>query len=282
MANRIPITVRLDSFEGPLDLLLYLIQSHELDISKVSISKITDQFVAYVRLMQELNFDTASEFLVMAAILLHMKSKALLPQEQKLDANGQLLENELTPEDLLRQLLEHQKFLAAGQLLSERPKLGEEVFTRPNKRPPTERVWKEMNITSIALNYQNILIRARKRTQVLKKETVSLTDKIIEFRHRLRLGEMTEFSKLLSATPDRTEVVVTFLASLELARLKKARVHQEKAFSEIYLELLQSLQNLDIQLLNGFDQPGAKPAVEPSILHAVETAISSPTQEAQV
>src|ERR1700744_6016802 len=89
MSNRVPITIRLETFEGPLDLLLYLIQSHELDISKVSIGKITDQYLAYVRLMQELNFDTASEFLVLAATLLHWKSRALLPQEDKANAQGQ-------------------------------------------------------------------------------------------------------------------------------------------------------------------------------------------------
>src|SRR5437016_12241554 len=90
MANRVPITVRLESFEGPLDLLLYLIQSNELDISKVSIGRITDQYLAYVRLIQELNFDTASEFLVMAATLLHWKSRALLPQEDKQDVQSLL------------------------------------------------------------------------------------------------------------------------------------------------------------------------------------------------
>src|SRR3954467_807035 len=118
MASRLPITVRLESFEGPLDLLLYLIQSHELDISKISISKITDQYLAYVRLMQELNFDAASEFLVMAATLLHWKSRALLPQDLKTDATGNLLEEgAFSQEDLVRQLLEHQRFLAAGENL---------------------------------------------------------------------------------------------------------------------------------------------------------------------
>ena len=82
VSQRLPITVRLESFEGPLDLLLYLIQSHELDISRISITQITDQYLAYVQLLQELNFDTASEFLVMAATLLHWKSKAVLPQEK--------------------------------------------------------------------------------------------------------------------------------------------------------------------------------------------------------
>src|SRR6478672_9895268 len=114
MASRLPITVRLESFEGPLDLLLYLIQSHELDISKISISKITDQYLAYVRLMQELNFDTASEFLVMAATLLHWKSRALLPQEDKTEGQGLSDENApLSQEELVRQLLEHQRFLEA-------------------------------------------------------------------------------------------------------------------------------------------------------------------------
>src|SRR3989337_2031266 len=114
MGSRVPITVRLESFEGPLDLLLYLIQSHELDISRVSISKITDQYLAYVQLIEEINFDAASEFLVMAATLLHWKSRALLPKEEKLDAQGQpLVDEAASQEDLIRQLLEHQRFLEA-------------------------------------------------------------------------------------------------------------------------------------------------------------------------
>src|ERR1700677_2406091 len=114
--SRTPITVRLESFEGPLDLLLYLIQSHELEIARISISKITDQYLAYVRLMQELNFDTASEFLVMAATLLHWKSRALLPKDEKIDGQGQGSETDsFSQDDLILQLLEHQRFLAAGQ-----------------------------------------------------------------------------------------------------------------------------------------------------------------------
>src|SRR3989338_4171989 len=107
LANRVPITIRLESFEGPLDLLLYLIQSHELDVSKISLTQITDQYLAYVKLMQELNFDIASEFLVMAATLIYWKSKALLPQEDKGESAGLTTEDgELTQEDLIRQLLE--------------------------------------------------------------------------------------------------------------------------------------------------------------------------------
>jgi segregation and condensation protein A len=253
MSHRLPITVRLDHFEGPLDLLLYLIQSHELDISKVSISHITDQYLGYVRLMQELNFDIASEFLVMAATLLLWKSKSLLPQEEKSEAGTDTEDGELSPQDLIRQLLEHQRFLAAGQDIAQLPRLHEDVFTRANKRPPIEKVWKEMDISSLALGYQDMLVKARKRKQVLRKETVSLADKIAEFADRLEVGRMTELTKLLSPLAERPEVVVTFLATLELSRLKRMRVHQEQTYGPILLELLESLKNFNAELASGFD-----------------------------
>ncbi len=263
MASRLPITVRLVSFEGPLDLLLYLIQSHELDISRISISRITDQYLAYVRLMQELNFDTASEFLVMAATLLHWKSKAVLPQEEKQDQAGAGAEDGLlSQEDLIRQLLEHQRFKQAGQDLAQLPMLGEDIFTRPNRRPPVEKVWKEMNLTDLTLAYQDMLVRQRKRTQVLRKETVSLSTKILEFRDKLQVGKLSEFRALLSEVPSKPEIVAAFLATLELSRLKKMRVHQELAYSPIWIELLESLKNFDATMATGFDNPDAPPKTE--------------------
>lgn len=258
MAHRVPITVRLDSFEGPLDLLLYLIQSHEMDINRVSISSLTDQFVAYVRLMQELNFDTASEFLVMAATLLHWKSKALLPQENKAGELNADEELGMTQEELIRQLLEHQRFLAAGKDLSQLPLLGDDVFTRPNRRPPVEKIWKEMDISSLALSYQDTLAKARKRTTILKKETVSITDKIMEFSDRLKVGMPTDLKEVLSPLAGNPEVVVTFLASLELSRLRKMRLHQEGTYQAILLELLETLRGFDFNLARGFDNPIAQ------------------------
>jgi segregation and condensation protein A len=254
MAQRVPITVRVESFEGPLDLLLYLIQSHELDISKVSIGKITDQYLAYVRLIQELNFDAASEFLVMAATLLHWKSRALLPQEPKVDASGNPVTDDVfSQEDLVRQLLEHQRFLEAGENMAQLPHLGLDVFTRANSKPPIERIWKDMNITDLAMSYQEMLIRARKRTQVLKKETVSINDKIMEFVGILPLHQMVELRTLLSEFPSRPEIVATFLATLELGRLKKMKLYQEGTYATIYVELLETLVDFDVKLASGFD-----------------------------
>lgn len=282
MAHRVPITVRLESFEGPLDLLLYLIQSHELDINRISIGRITDQYLAYVRLMQELNFDIASEFLVMAATLLHWKSKSLLPQEKDSDGNAVSgLDAEMSQEDLIRQLLEHQRFLAAGEDLAQLPRLGEDVFARPNKRPPIEKVWKEMDLTDLSLAYQDMLVRARKRTTILKKETISLTEKIMEFGSRLSIGKPMELTKLLSMNPSRPEIVVTFLASLELSRLKKMRLHQEKTYAEIYLELLETLQSFDLSLASGFDATGAILHVNESAARAAEEAKAQAEARAQ-
>lgn len=261
MPNRVPITIRLDSFEGPLDLLLYLIQSHELDVNRISIGKITDQYLEYVLLMQELNFDVASEFLVMAATLLHWKSKAILPQEKDADAAGSGAEDDLmTQEELIRQLLEHQRFRAAGEELAQLPRLGEDVFSRPNVRPPVEKIWKQMDVSTLSMSFQDTLIRARKRTQVLRKETVSLTDKMIEFVDRMGVGEIKALHSFLSLEPTRGEWVVTFLAALEFSRLKKMRLHQQATYDPVYMELIEAVKDFDLNLAQGFEPE--KPAAE--------------------
>jgi segregation and condensation protein A len=272
-SHRLPITIRLESFEGPLDLLLYLIQSHELDISTVSIGKITDQYLAYVLLMQELNFDIASDFLVMAATLLHWKSKALLPQEKDPNAaNAGDEDAPLSQEELIRQLQMLERFRRAGEDLAELPKLGEDVFTRPNRKPPVEKVWREMDITQLALCYQDTLVRARKRSTILKKETVSLTDKIRDFKSRLPIGKLTELARLMAESPEKNEVVVTFLASLELGRLKKLRLHQNETYAPIYLELLESLENFDERMASGFDSITQAVQVELGLADAAAAA----------
>ncbi len=264
ISHRVPITVRLESFEGPLDLLLYLIQSNELDITKVSIGQITDQYLAYVRLMQELNFDTASDFLVMAATLLHWKSRSLLPQEDKAAAQA-LLDGEspLSQEDLVKQLIEHQRYQRAGEDLIQLPYLGIDVFSRANSKPPVEKIWREMNITDLAIAYQEMLVRQRKRSHILKKETVSIADKIKEFAEILQPHQRVEFSQLLSNDPNRSEIVATFLAALELSRLKKMKIYQEEVYSLIYLELLETLKDFDLMMASGFSYDSPLPPALP-------------------
>jgi len=253
-SSRTGITIRLEQFEGPLDLMLYLIQSQELDVSQLSISKITDQYLNTILLMQELDFDIASEFLVMAATLILWKSRALMPKD---DEDQKLLEETAMPlsqEDLVRQLLERQRYLEMAAHLSQRPLLNDEIFTRPNKRPPVEKIWKEMNVTQIATTYQDLLIREQRRKRVvLKKETVSLAEKLKEFGQRLKPNQLTDLTTLISDRAIRGEWVVAFLASLELSRLKKLKIHQAQVFDPIFVELLEEMLDFDVSQAQGFE-----------------------------
>ncbi|MBI4925874.1 MAG: segregation/condensation protein A [Bdellovibrio sp.] len=257
---RTPLSVHLENFEGPLDLLLYLIQSHEMDISKISISKITDQYLEYIKLMQTLNFDIASEFLVMAATLIHWKSKALLPEDATATAQDVANEDEdlLTQENLIRQLLELQKFQKAGEELATLPLLGEDVFTRHASKLPVEKIWKEINLTELALSYQDTFLRSRKKIQILKKETVSLTQKIMQFSEKLEVGKWFELQNLIQDMTSRPETVVTFLAALELSRLKKIKLHQQKIYEVIYLELMENIKYFDLAQASGFEPESIK------------------------
>lgn len=201
--------------------------------------------------MQELNFDIASEFLIMAVTLLYWKSRSLLPHEETKETTEQEENIALSQELLILQLLEHQRFLHAGQSLQKFPLLGQDVFTHAQEAPPAQRIWGDMDRTSLALAYQQTLLLSRKRTQILQKETVSLSDKILEMSDRLIIHQLTGLRSLLSPHFTRGEIVVTFLASLELSRLYKMRLHQEKCYSEIYLELLESIKDLNSEWLKG-------------------------------
>lgn len=246
------LKIRTDQFEGPLDLLLFLIQKNELDISAISIHKITDQYVQYIELMRELNFDVASEFLIMAATLIHLKSKRLLPDDgmESTAEEGDLPTSE---EELIRRLKEHKAFQEAGRKLVDLPILGRDVFARPNVPPPEKQtVWKECDLTTLTLAFQDVLRRSRKRSKVIIREPTSIPERIAQLAKILKVGEMTEFASVLSSEPDRTEIIVTFIALLEIARLKKLKVFQNEAFGSIYLTLTDHLDELDPTLITGF------------------------------
>lgn len=246
------LKIRTDQFEGPLDLLLFLIQKNEMDISAISLHRITDQYVQYIEMMRELNFDVASEFLVMAATLILLKSKRLLPgeEEQGATATGDAPTSE---EELIRRLVEYKKFQEAGRRLSALPQLGRDVFPRPGVVPPEKQtVWRELDITGLTLVFQDVLKRSRNRTKVVIRESISLPEKIEQLSRILKVGELTEFSSIMSGEPDRSEIIVTFVALLELARLKKMKLYQNETFGSIYLTLSESLTDIDPALISGF------------------------------
>jgi chromatin segregation and condensation protein Rec8/ScpA/Scc1 (kleisin family) len=166
--------------------------------------------------------------------------------------------------------------LAAAAEMAQRPFLDDDVFARPTKRPPVEKIWKEMNVTQLATTLQDLLIRERRRAHiVMKKETVSLATKIQEFARRLQPHQLTALETLVADVKTRGEWVVAFLASLELSRLKKLRIHQQENFAPIYVELLEELLNFDTRQAQGFDYVRTDVAPTPASATPNAPAVSS-------
>jgi segregation and condensation protein A len=239
-------TLKLEPFAGPLDLLLHLIQENALDISVVAISQITDKYLEMLLMMQELDFDMASEFLVMAATLVMLKSRALLPRpEDAVSLEGEADVLSLTQEQLLQRLAFKKAILEKASLLAQRNLLGQDVFERQNPAQLTHKVLKGLHLTELILAYQEVLVRSKRRFTVLRKETVSILDKIRDFKN-FDLGQWLAFETLMVRGRSVSERVATFLAILELCRLKKSVVVQEKTYEAIFVKILEHFEeNLD-------------------------------------
>ena len=222
--------VKLESFEGPLDLLLYLIRKNEVNIYDIPIKLITEQYLGYIELMQELNLDVAGEFLVMAATLIHMKSRTLLPRP---DPTQDDLIEEDPREALVRRLLEHQKYKAAAELLHERETLRSAQFTRPDASVAEAagddyEPELEVDLFSLLAAFKGVLERANRRPHmVLPPEQISIEDRMHQLLARLSETEACGFEELFEdGDGSRAFMIVTFLAMLEVIRLKLIRVFQ--------------------------------------------------------
>src|SRR5919108_6576150 len=229
------IPVKLDNFEGPLDLLLHLIKKHEVNIYDIPIALITSQYLEYIDLMQELNLDVAGEFLVMAATLIHIKSRTLLPRPDPTQEDP----DEDPREALVRRLLEHQKFKAAAELLHERETLRSAQWTRADGpvleiagEAPEPEV--EVDLFSLISAFRAVVERAKARPQVyLPAEQIPIEVRIEQLMERLSETEACGFEDLFQDVQTRAGLVVTFLALLEMIRLKLIRVFQSGALGPI-------------------------------------------------
>jgi len=227
--------VRLVNFEGPLDLLLHLIKRHELSIYDIPITLITTQYIEYIDLMQEMNLDVAGEFLVMAATLIHIKSRMLLPRPDPAQEDPE----EDPREALMRRLLEHQKFKAAAELLHERETLRSAQWTRPDG-PIAEMVGEapepeiEIDLFSLITAFKNVVERSKARPKVyLPGEQIPIEERIEQLMSRLSETEACGFEELFEDIQTRAGLVVTFLALLEMIRLKLIRVFQTNVVGPI-------------------------------------------------
>ncbi len=234
-------TLKLDNFEGPFDLLFHLFEKNQVDIYDIPINAITDQYLDYLYAMQQLDLEVASEFLVMASTLLHIKSKMLLPEkkEQK--------EEELDPrEELVRRLIEYKRYKEFTLELKDFEKKWDTVVFRLPETidlPVREEVL-EIDPQVLRRQYLAILDRNRKKintgakniTKLIEHEKVSLRSKMRDVIKQLLSKMSFRFSDLFSMkTKSKTEVVTGFMAILELAKMKKVKIVQKQQFSDIHV-----------------------------------------------
>jgi len=229
------LEVFLDTFEGPLDLLLYLIKRQNLDILNIPIAVITDQYIEYMDLMKELRLELAAEYLVMAAMLAEIKSRLLLPRPA---AEAQ---DEGDPRaELIRRLLEYERFKQAAQDLDGLPRLERDLFTAQAQLPPghLNRVPPEVDLREVLMALRGVLARADLFTSHrVEKESLSLRERMSQVLERMRGGHFLLFTELFDLTEGRAGVVVTFLALLELIRSAALELVQSEPFAPIHVRL---------------------------------------------
>ena len=230
--------IKLDIFEGPLDLLLYLIKKNEIDIYNIPIALVTEQYLHYLNIIKSLNLDLAGEYLVMAATLIHIKSRMLLPVPE--EPSDEQSEDDPRLE-LIKQLLEYQTFKEAAADLGKRPLLERDVFVwsaplpvEIEKSDTEEEELIEVSIFELIEAFHNLVSRIDKNELLeIDLEKMSITDIINDVMERLTREKNLTFDELIGEKRSRRSVIYTFLAILELIKLKMIKAYQTSAFGVI-------------------------------------------------
>ena len=235
------LNIKLQAFEGPLDLLLHLIEKAEVDIYDIPIAEITDQYLQFINLMDIHDLEVSSEFIVMAATLLEIKSKMLLPKPKK-EENG--TESIDPREELIRKLIEYKKYKDASLQLKEKLGIYDKVFYKPPE--PIENYINDVtSISNVSLDmlyisFRNILLKNESKTRnnfkEIYREVVTVDDKIRLINKLLASKPSFYFDDLFLSCSNRYETIVTFLAVLELIKRRSLLIEQEKSFARILIK----------------------------------------------
>src|SRR5262245_28715149 len=232
--------VKFEVFEGPLDLLLYLIKKEEVDIYEVNLTRLATQFIEYIEVMRMLDLDIAGEFLVMASTLMYIKSRELLPVDQQVAVEGEE-EGEDPRWELIRQLVEYKKFKDAAAQLQVLEDRQENVYPRLPVKPEFAETAAparaEVSLFDLINAVNSILKRINQREDLrdIFEDKWTVSEKLEQLHRMLKENATLKFSTLFASATSRSEVVVTFLALLELMRLKQIVATQLQAFGEIEL-----------------------------------------------
>ncbi len=237
--------MKIDAFEGPLDLLLHLIQKLEIDIYDIPMKEITEQYMSYIHTMQELQLDVASEYLVMAATLLAIKSKMLLPkQDPELLIDDEYQYEEDPREELVERLIEYKKYKEVAKELKDREEERSLMFTRPpidlsqyEKTEITATADLNVSVYDMIAAFQKLLRRKRLQRPLstrITRQDISIEQRMDDIRALLHPSFQKPFSELFPYS-DKSQVVVTFLALLELLKRNEITVQQQDNFSELFI-----------------------------------------------
>jgi len=224
------LKLTLGEFEGPLDLLLYLVRQDQINIYEIPVARITDEYLRYLQLMQELDLAVAGDFLVMAAQLIDLKSRMLLPRDATAED-----EEELDPRmDLVNRLLEHEKFKAAAQMLWSRATVERAVFTRAEIETDKNNPEVVVGLFDLLRVFQEILARHKEEVLLeIEREEVTMAEMIERLRNMVRSAGELNLLKFFERAQSRRELVVAFLSVLELVRLNEISLRQRETFGEI-------------------------------------------------
>lgn len=253
------LTVQLPHFEGPLGLLLYLIRKEEMDIMDIKIHEITAQYLDYIKMMKELDVEVAGEFIAMAATLIHIKSRMLLPQYGE---NGEIIEQDDPRKELVQKLMEYQKYQEAAKLLAERPWVGRDVFLRgARERLDVEDDSIELEdnaLFSLIGAYRRTVRALNKRVHKVAAKAQSIASRIVEIRDRLVVGVRIAMNEIIGGAENRGRAtLITFLSLLELGRMGFVSLTQNEPYSDIWIVAKKTIEDAAISRVEEYDNINA-------------------------
>lgn len=253
-----------------------------MDIRELDLTKITDQYLTYLSQMQDLNFDLAGDYLYLAATLLLLKSKSCVTEEESAKLREGLegsAELEITSKsELVRRLEELQHFQRLGQKLWALPRRDHDIFVKPkvDRKAIVNSILTPLELETLTTVMVDLLFREKRKYTVVKRDRLSIKEKLIFLKTALAEGQQTELTKLIEGHGGETRdnVVITFISLLELARLKRISIFQNEDRGAVYVDVVSSLEDFDVETANGFEPEGQETAPElPNITTETETPV---------
>ncbi len=248
------LEVFLESFEGPLDLLLYLIRRQNMDILNIDVSEVTRQYMEYIQIMQDMRFELAAEYLVMAAMLAEIKSRFLLPRRE-----SDVEEEDDPRAELIRRLQQYERFKTAAENIDEMPRMERDISVVAPEVPTIERVKKhpDVSLLDVLHSLKEVLRRSElfEHHQV-EREKLTTRERMTQVLERLSADRFTRFVDLFSMEEGRLGVVVTFLAVLELVKESLVELVQSENFGEIHVRARGDKLETDDEVDEGLDSSG--------------------------